>query len=149
MIREYRTDDLSALLAIWANASAVGHPFLSAEFLASERQNIANLYLPVAETWVWEADGRVAGFISLVGNEIGGLFVDPLLHGRGIGRALVEHARALRAELEVEVFQDNVRGRAFYEACGFKKLMERFHVETGLVVMRLRLPSGTSTPDRP
>lgn len=146
MIREYRTDDLSALLEVWADASAVGHPFLNAEFLEAERQNIARLYLPASETWVWEADGRVVGFISLMGVEIGGLFVDPTHHGRGIGRALVEHARGLREELEAEVFGDNALGRAFYAACGFIEIGDGIHPETSLAVVRLRLPSaGTGT----
>lgn len=142
MIREYRKSDLAAVLKVWASASAVGHPFLTDEFLATERRNIADRYLPAAETWVWETDGRVVGFVSLVGNEVGGLFVHPTLHGRGIGRALVDHVRGLRDELEVEVFKDNASGRAFYRACGFIELHEEIHVETGLAVVRLRLVSA-------
>ena len=144
MIREYRTDDLDAVLQTWADASAVGHPFLTDEFLDVERQNIAVLYLPIAETWVWEADGRVAGFISLVGNEVGGLFVDPVFHQRGIGRALVDHACGLRTELEVEVFKENDLGRAFYHACGFVQYQESVHAQTGRAVLRLKL-----SPARP
>ena len=97
------------------------------------------MYLPAAETWVWEADGHVAGFLSLIDNEIGGLFVAPTLHGRGIGRALVDHARRLRGELEVEVFKANALGRAFYSACGFIEVSEGVHSETKLDVIRLKL----------
>lgn len=70
---------------------------------------------------------------------MGGLFVDPALHGRGVGRMLVDHARSLRDELEVEVFKDNTGGRAFYEARGFRQIGEGVHAETGLDVVRLKL----------
>ena len=142
MIREYEPDDLEAVLTVWADASTVGHPFLTGEFLASERQNVANVHLNSAETWIWEADGRVAGFIALVDKGVGGLFVDPEHHGRGIGRVLVDHARGLRGELEVEVFKDNTLGRSFYSACGFIELSEGLHGETGLAVIRLGLPAA-------
>jgi putative acetyltransferase len=147
MIREYRSDDCDAVLEVWAAASAVAHPFLTAAFLATERHNIANLYLLVAETWVWEASGRVAGFIALVGNEVGGLFVHPALHRRGIGRALMDHARGLYGELEVEVFKDNALGRAFYKEYGFVELREAVHEDTGFTVMRLRLPPAQATAE--
>lgn len=147
MIREYRPEDLAAVLTVWADASAVGHPFLTDEFLALERRNVEQIHLPSAEVWVWDADGRVAGFIALVEKEVGGLFVDPMLHGRGIGRALVDHARGLRGELEVEVFEENALGRAFYSACGFIELSQGVHRETGLAVIRLRLPLPEPPPD--
>jgi len=142
MIRAYRSGDCDAVLKVWAAASAVAHPFLTDEFLATERRNIADLHLTVAETWVWEVGGRVAGFIALMGNEVGGLFVHPELHGRGIGRALMDHARGLHEELEVEVFKDNTMGRAFYKAYGFVELREEVHEDTGLAVIRLELPGA-------
>lgn len=79
MIRQYHPKDCESVLNVWATASAVAHPFLGEEFLQQERCNIQNLYLPQAQTWVWEADaqdgqgGQVVGFISLLGNEVGGL----------------------------------------------------------------------------
>lgn len=139
MIREYKSTDLEDLLITWAAASAVAHPFLSQEFLERERDDIANVYLPQAETWVWEADGRVVGFVSLLGNEVGGIFVDPRFHGIGIGRALMDRAWVLRGELEVEVFKANAMGRGFYAHYGFELVQEKIHEPTGLEVMRLRL----------
>lgn len=139
MIREYQTADLEDIVAIWAAASALAHPFLTSEFLATERGNLANIYLPNAETWVWAIQGRAVGFISLLGNEVGGLFLDPTFHDNGIGRALLEHARSLRGELEVEVFHANSIGRNFYDKCGFALIEEKVHPETGQNLLRLRL----------
>ena len=146
MIRKYRAEDLEDLLTAWESASVLAHPFLSEEFLAAERNNIANVYLPHAETWVWESDGPVVGFLSLIDNEIGGLFVDPKYHRLGIGRALLDHARQLRDNLEVEVFKENVIGRKFYAKYGFVPMHEKVHDETGLEILRLRLAAGTPMP---
>ncbi len=138
MIREYRGEDVEAVLAAWDAASALAHPFLSEEFQNGVRDQIKNVYLPMTETSVWETDGSVVGFISLFENEIGGLFLDPKLHGRGIGRALVDHACTMRDELDVEVFQDNVIGRSFYEKYGFVQTEEKIHPETSLNLLRLK-----------
>jgi len=77
MIRPYADDDLESVLGIWYQASLIAHPFLSDEFLSIERRQIAEEWLPIAETMVAEADGHIVGFMSLFGNEVGGLFVDP------------------------------------------------------------------------
>jgi putative acetyltransferase len=97
------------------------------------------VYLPRAKTWVREADGHVVGFISLLGNEVGAIFVDPEFHRSGIGRALMDRARALRGELEVEVFERNLPGRVFYAKLGFELIHQEVHDQTGFEVRRLRL----------
>ena len=146
MIRRYRPADRDAVLDVWGRASALAHPFLGAEFLERERHAIPRLYLPKAETLVWEADGRVVGFISLLGNEVGAIFVDPQFHRSGIGRALIDRARALRGELEVEVFERNLLGRAFYEGLGFELLHQKVHDQTGFELVRLRLAASAPLP---
>lgn len=127
MIRPYRNEDLEGLLSTWEASSRRAHPFLSEAFLAAERENIPRLYLPNAETWVAEAEGRVIGFVALLGNEVGALFVHPSRHRQGIGGQLLNKARELRGELEVEVFKANSIGCAFYDKCGFTQIDEKVH----------------------
>jgi putative acetyltransferase len=134
---------LDDLLTAWAAASEIAHPFLTIEFLASERENIPNLYLPNAETWVCEDAGRVIGFVALIGNEVGAIFVHPSHQRKGVGHGLINKAKELREELEVEVFVKNAIGRAFYAKYGFTPINEKVHEQTGFDLLRLRL-TGTA-----
>lgn len=139
MIRPYDAQDLEQLLSVWYAASKVAHPFLSDSFLTQEREDISHIYLPQTETWVYEIECRVVGFISLMENEVGAIFVDPTLHGQGIGRALMDKAYHLRPFLELDVFRENPIGRGFYKKYGFRQIGEAVHAETGFVTLRLRL----------
>jgi len=69
---------------------------------------------------VAELDGEIAGFAAVVGGELDGLFVEPDLWGRGIGRALADAAthEARKRGLALKVIA-NPRARRFYEQCGF------------------------------
>ena len=82
MIRTYAKADCEAIIEVWFAASLVATPFLSKEFLAEERENIRTIWLSKAETWVFEDNGNVVGFLSLIGNEVGAIFVDPDYQGR-------------------------------------------------------------------
>ena len=91
-------------------------------------QLIANpdaIYLPEGQiangqVIVAELDGEIAGFAAVVGGELDGLFVEPDLWGRGIGRALADAAthEARNRGLTLSVIA-NPRARRFYEHCGF------------------------------
>jgi len=72
------------------------------------------------QVFVAELDGRVAGFVAQVGSELDGLFVEPALWSRGIGRALVERAvhEARCNGLSVTVVA-NPAALGFYGKCGF------------------------------
>jgi len=142
MIRTFAEGDLDALLDTWYRASLIAHPFLTEDFLAQERKNIPELYMPHAETWVFDLDGDIVGFISLIENEVAAIFVEPDLQGRGIGRSLMDYVRALRGELEVDVFEANSIGRRFYDRYGFLPMREYMHEPTGQRVLRLHLPQA-------
>ncbi len=139
VIRPFIDRDADDLLGVWYRASLIAHAFLTEEFLQRERVEIAERWLPAAETHVFDRDGRVAGFLSLIGNEVGAVFVDPHLHGQGIGRALMDHARSRRSHLELSVFEANAVGRRFYDRYGFRFVDRRVEEETGLPELRLRL----------
>ncbi len=139
MIRKYDTDDHAELLDVWYDAAQIAHPCWTRDSFEQERKNISQEFLPIAETWVFERDGRVVGFIALLDNEVGGIFVAPTHQGQGIGRALMDRARASRDHLELEVFEANEIGRTFYDAYGFVIVGERLDEKTGLRLLRLRL----------
>lgn len=119
-IRPYLPSDVDAAVDCWLQASRVGHPFLSDEEIARQRRLVRSTYLPEAESYVAEEAGELVGFISLLEAFIGGLFVLPERHGRGIGRALIEHVARRRPRLSVEVYLDNPIAPAFYRRCGFR-----------------------------
>lgn len=139
VIRKYAPDDKDAVLRVWYDSARVAHPFWAPQMFDREREAIATLFLPRAETYVIERTGTVVGFISLMGTEVGGLFVTPQYHREGIGRALMDHAMASRDHLELDVFEANAIGRAFYERYGFRTVGDRLDEATGLRVLRLEL----------
>lgn len=139
ILRPYLPQDLSAVLTIWETASASAHPFLSAKYLSRERRAIPKTYLPQAETWVALDDGQVLGFIALMGDEVGALFVDPQFHGSGIGQALLAKAQVLRSALMVQVFEKNQKALAFYKLFGFVELRQVPHEESGQQIVQLQL----------
>jgi len=145
-VRKYTNEDLEGVLSSWENASRIAHPFLSEAFLEKERHDIPNVYMPNADTWVVESRGVVVGFIALLGNEVGALFVEPECHGMGFGRALMDKAQALHGDLEVEVFEANAIGRAFYASYGFELIEEKDHEETGNRMLRLKFSASKAIP---
>lgn len=141
MIRKYIDTDMDAVVSSWRVASELAHPFLAKAFLDQEADNVRNVYMPFAETWVSEMNGCVVGFIALIEDEIGGLFVDPKYHGQGLGKALVDKAVSEKGSLKVEVFKKNEIGRGFYGAYGFKGDDESFHEASGQVTIRMTYAS--------
>lgn len=138
LIREYRNGDIEEILDIWFKASSLAHPFLEADFLEKEKFNVREIYIPNTETWVYAEGDFLLGFISMIGNEVGALFVRPEFQGLGIGTGLVDHVAPLHEELEVEVFDKNTIGRSFYDKYGFELLEMHTHEETGFDLLRMK-----------
>ena len=70
--------------------------------------------------WVAEdCDGAILGYAAVSPGWLDHLYVHPDQHGRGIGHALLEQARADVSGLQLWAFQRNAAARAFYEAHAF------------------------------
>ena len=137
MIRKHIGKDLEQIMNVWYQSSTLAHPFLNSAFVEKVKSDMRNLYIPNSETWVYENESGVVGFISMIDNEIGGLFVLPKNHSLGIGTQLVNFVSKLYDTLEVEVFEKNKIGCAFYDKYGFTLIKEFNHKESGERVLRL------------
>lgn len=121
------------MVRIWYDASVIAHTFAPASFWASYKSAMKEKYLPLAENYVFEQDGKVAGFISLVGEVVCALFVAPKVQGTGAGKALLEHAKALKGRLSLKVYRDNKKAVLFYEKNGLRAAGEEVDEYTGCV----------------
>lgn len=72
MIRKQQEKDIDEIINIWYKASGLAHPFLKTDFVEQVKKDLRDVYLPNAATWVYEDNHSVVGFISMLGNEIGG-----------------------------------------------------------------------------
>lgn len=142
MIRKYTTNDTDALIAIWENAESAAHPFLPKSVRDKVREDMRNIYLPNAETWVLESEGSPVGFIAMIDTEIGGLFLDTSQHGKGLGRKMVDYVVAAKGPLTVEVFKDNKIGLPFYERYGFAVTGEGKFEASGHETFKMAMPTS-------
>ena len=141
MIRKHQETDLEPILDVWNQASALAHPFLDEAFVEKATKAMREMYIPNSETWVYEEEGSIIGFIGMMDNEIGGLFVLPNHHSKGVGRKLVDFISDMHEDLEVEVFRENKIGRAFYDKYGFKIIKKFIHEDSGQEVLRMKITS--------
>lgn len=118
-IRPSTPADGDRAVDIWRAAVDATHDFLApADRIAIEEE--VRGFLPQAPLWLAvEADDRPIAFMLLDGGSMEALFIDPAHRGRGIGRALVEHAIDLRGTITTEVNEQNGQAAGFYERMGF------------------------------
>lgn len=138
MIRVFIPSDTDVVIAVWEKASALAHPFLEVDFVEKVKKDIREIYLIKSKTWVYLDNEEVVGFISMLGNEIGAIFLDPIYHGKGYGKAMMDFVAQKHETLEVEVFKANEIGRRFYDKYGFQFMKEYIHEPTNQAVLRLK-----------
>jgi ribosomal protein S18 acetylase RimI-like enzyme len=86
-----------------------------------DRPKLGDWIVERHEVWVAEDDGAVAGFIGIEPGYLSHIYVDPAAQNRGVGTALLAHAKALLPEgMQLWVFQRNEGARRLYEREGFR-----------------------------
>jgi GNAT superfamily N-acetyltransferase len=87
---------------------------------AEIRAFVIHQMVPERETWVAEDGDRIVAVLALHDDEVDQFYVAPGEQRRGIGDAMLAHAKRLRpAGLRLWAFQRNAPARRFYEARGF------------------------------
>ncbi|NMO93758.1 acetyltransferase [Actinomycetospora sp. TBRC 11914] len=118
-IRDVAPQEREALVGLWRRAVEATHHFLGAaqvdELEPQTRAELARAAIRVAVG----PDGALAGFLAGTGGAVDGLFVDPAVHGRGVGTALLDDAAARHAVLTLDVNEQNPAARDWYARRGF------------------------------
>lgn len=111
--------DRQRLVEVWESAVRATHHFLGEDDIQFFKPLVRDAYLDSVQlACLRDGDGRIAGFIGTAGENVEMLFVDPAQHGRGIGRALLDHALA-RGATRVDVNEQNPQAVGFYLCMGF------------------------------
>ena len=91
----------------------------------SEAEKLADEEI-LQNTCVYD-DGVVKGFIIIDGDEVWKLFVEPILHGQGIGAELLEYAIEEHGANALWALEKNTRAIKFYERHGFTVTDEKIY----------------------
>lgn len=78
-------------------------------------------------------DGRPVGIVSVTGNLIEDLYVDPACQSRGYGTALLKYAiRQCKGTPTLWILENNLRAARLYRRMGFRETGNRNHITNGL-----------------
>lgn len=116
-----KEQDIEQVMDVWLTTTIKAHPFIEEKYWVKHYPTVKQKYLKVAKTYVYEENGVVVGFLSLLNQSyIGALFVIPGCQKRKIGSALLEMIQAQSDALEVHAYERNAKAVHFYKKHGFE-----------------------------
>ena len=132
MIRKAEEKDLEQIADIWLDTNQKAHAFLPGSYWKEKLEPVKQM-LPQAEIYLYaeEESGKILGFVGLDGNYIAGIFVTEEAQSQGIGRQLLNHAKACKGHLTLKVYEKNPRAVRFYQREGFVLQEEGWEEQTG------------------
>ena len=86
-----------------------------------------------SEVYVYENETthNIDGFLGLSANYIAGIFVRSNAQSRGIGKLLLDFAKAKKGHLTLSVYQKNARAVKFYQRESFQIQHKNIDENTG------------------
>jgi putative acetyltransferase len=149
-IRDADPGEHAVLVGIWRRAVEATHRFLGAAEIDDLEPRVRAELARAAVRVAAGPDGPV-GFLGGSTGEIAMLFVDPVVHGRGAGTALLDDAAAHHPVLTLDVNEQNPAARDWYARRGFRETGRSETDEDGrpypLLHLRRVTPPGPA-PDR-
>ncbi len=125
-------------MQIWHKTNIQAHNFLPAAYWTGH-YGAVQAALPQAEVYVAEdpETGEIRGFIGLIGDYVAGLFVAAGAQSKGLGKGLLDEAKARHPALLLSVYAKNRRAIRFYRREGFAVQAEGREPETGELVLTM------------
>lgn len=130
MIRVLEEKDVDTVAKIWLETNIKAHDFIASNYWKEHYEIIKDIFLQ-AEIYVYEIEKEIMGFIGLDKEYIEGIFVLDQYQKRGIGKALLNHVKAKKEHLSLNVYQKNLNAILFYQREGFCIQYEDVDKNTG------------------
>lgn len=131
MIREFQLKDTALVMKIWFETIIVSQDFVKQEHWEELFNGFKNNYLLNSKTYVYEKDGGIIGFVSLIeeGNIIA-FFIEKEFQGLGLGKELMAHIKSLFKNLSISVYEKNILARKFILNQNFRYNYEQIDMNT-------------------
>lgn len=113
MIRKARPADLEQLMQIWLNGNLQAHNFVPASYWR-DNYTIVKKQLLKADVFVYEDEGKIQGFVGLIGSYVAGIFVQKENRGHGVGTKLLNYVKKNRQHFSLDVYVKNKAAVQFY-----------------------------------
>jgi putative acetyltransferase len=140
-LRPYTPADEDAAIELWRRTWAQHYPHIDFNArVAWWRERWRQKLVPVAHVTLAEADGRLAGFVTVddTTKYLDQFVVAPEFWGSEVGRVLADEAKRLSPRgLDLLVNKDNARAIRFYEKHGFVYAGEDRNPVSGIAVNRM------------
>ena len=131
MLRELKEKDVDDVMKLWRDGNFKAHNFIRNIYWSDKYIEIQDQYLKKSYTILYEEDGKIKGFISILNDGyIWALFVDESIQREGIGRILVNYVKEKYKRLSLNLFEKNINATMFFRAMGFKKLKSQIDEST-------------------
>lgn len=133
-IRAMESVDSYDVMDLWMRTTTKSNPFIEPDFWKKNYDHIKNKYISGQDTFVYEIDNDIVGFICVSEqNYIDGLFVEPEHQKIGIGSKLIDFAQSRFSMLHVHVYAKNRDALRFATNKGFLIDGAQMDNETGEV----------------
>lgn len=117
-IERAKKEDLDRVAEIWLEGNLEAHVFIEPKYWRSNLQEVKR-QMEEAELYLCVWNGKIAGFIGLVGEYVAGLFVKKDFQGKGVGTSLLQYVKERKKEIWLKVYAKNKKACRFYISQGF------------------------------
>ena len=119
MIRKLEKVDIDEVMNIWLETNISTHEFIDKNYWKYHYNDVRDGILN-SDTYVYEENNEIVGFIGLVDGYIAGIFVKKDMQGKGIGKNLINTVKEKYKELTLNVYEKNAKAIDFYKSIGFE-----------------------------
>lgn len=119
-INNVQPNELTDLIELWESSVRATHDFLTEQTINELNPLILNEYFPMVTLFCSrDEQQKITGFAGINEQKLEMLFIDPQQRGKGIGKALLNHALQQFNITSVDVNEQNPQAIGFYQHQGF------------------------------